>query len=137
MMAVFLKEPDIIGGIPRNAGELVVVPDDYDQDNISQTVRRNVEQFHEQEQITRRQEVENKREERQRGKRFKVGLTKLQEVLQADYSQFWNKLSNRPALLDRIIEEMRADTSILQHALDDPQWFVNEVTKRFGQNGRQ
>lgn len=132
MMAVFLKEPDIIGGIPRNAGELVLVPDDYDPDNVAQTVRRNVEKFYERERQAKEEDIGGRKQE----KRFQEGLQRLKAKLQADYPQFWNKLSNRPALLDTIVDEMRADPDILRRALEDTQWFVDAVTRRFG-NGRQ
>lgn len=71
MMAVFLKEPDIIGGIPRNAGELVIVPDDYDQDNIRQTVRRNIEKFHEDERREKERQAKEKKAERERVRKDK------------------------------------------------------------------
>lgn len=134
MMAVFLADDDIIDGEPRRAGELVTVPDDYDPDNIRSIVRRNLEQFHRQEQTDRRQRAESKKDTRSKEKQFQAALAKLKAILQADYPQFWNKLSNRPALLAKIIEEMRADVSILQHALSDPKWFVDTVTKRFTNN---
>lgn len=127
MMAVFLLEDDEIGGVPRSAGELVIVPDDYDTDNIARIVNRQVEQAN-------RKQAEQARArigERKKEKRFHAGLQQLRTILQTDYPQFWNKLSNRSAFLDRIIDEMREDVSILQHALADPQWFVDEVTKRF------
>ena len=127
MMAVFLLEDDEIGGVPRSAGELVIVPDDYDTDNIARIVNRQVEQAN-------RKQAEQARArigERKKEKRFHAGLQQLRTILQTDYPQFWNKLSNRSAFLDRIIDEMREDVSILQHALADPQWFVDEVTKMF------
>lgn len=71
MMAVFLKDVDIIGGIPRNAGELVLVADDYDPDNIGSVVRRNVEKFYGDERQTKEREAKEKKEERERVKKDK------------------------------------------------------------------
>lgn len=70
-MAVYLLDDDIIDGTPRDAGELVTVPDDYDPDNIRSIVRRNLEQFHRQETADKRQRAESKRAERERVKKEK------------------------------------------------------------------
>ena len=71
MMAVYLLDDDIIDGTPRSAGELCTVSDDYDPDNIRSIVRRNLEQFHRQEQAEKRQRAEDKRAERERVKKDK------------------------------------------------------------------
>lgn len=68
MKSVILREPDIIGGIPRAAGELVVVPDDYDADNIAQTVRPDLEAHNRRDTERRKQDAEGKREERRKAK---------------------------------------------------------------------
>jgi hypothetical protein len=127
MMAVYLLDDDIIDGALHAAGELVAVPDDYDPDNIARIVRRNLEQNAQTAVDDRQKRIAQRKFE----KRFQTGLQRLRTILQADYPVFWNKLSNRPVLLQKIIDEMREDVSILQRALADPQWFVDEVTKRF------
>ena len=69
MMAVFLLGDDVIAGVPRNAGELVTVPDDYDADNVARVVRRNV-------QDTNRQRAARQRAaalEKRRGRKEKPG----------------------------------------------------------------
>lgn len=68
MMAVFLREPDIIAGVPRVAGELVTVPDDYDPDNIAQVVQRQVEQANQQRDERLKRDAEDKRERRKKEK---------------------------------------------------------------------
>lgn len=68
MKSVILREPDIIGGIPRAAGELVVVSDDYDADNIATTVRPQLEQHNRQEAERHTKEAEGKREGRRKEK---------------------------------------------------------------------
>lgn len=127
MMAVFLREPDVIADVPRAAGELVIVPDDYDPDNIANVVQRNVEQANRADADARVKRIG----ERKKEKRFQEALLQLRTILQTQYPVFWNKLSNRPVLLDQIINEMREDVSILQRALGDPQWFVDAITRRF------
>jgi hypothetical protein len=131
MMAVYLREPDFIDGVPRAAGELVTVPDDYDSDNIASVVQRDVEQANQADTDARTKRIGERKQE----KRFQEALAQLRTILQNQYPQFWNKLSNRPAVLDAIIDEMRADVSVLQRALGDPQWFVDTVTERLGKNG--
>lgn len=68
MKSIFLREPDIIDGIPRAAGELVTVPDDYDADNIAQTVLPNLERHNRQETEQRTKDAEGKREGRRKEK---------------------------------------------------------------------
>jgi hypothetical protein len=71
MMAAYLLDDDIIDGALRSAGELCTVPDDYDPDNIRSIVRRNLEQFHQQEQQAKRRRAEDVRAERERVKKDK------------------------------------------------------------------
>ena len=131
MKIIVLADDDIIEGVPRSRGEVVAVPDGY-SGNTRRTIAENVGERN-------RQAVEAKIEavkERKDGDRFKEALTKLQAILQEDYSQFWNALQQRPNVQDAIIAEMRENPDILRKALENPQWFVDEVTKRFKPNGK-
>ena len=132
MKIIILADDDIIAGVPRSRGEVVAVADSYG-DNIRRVIAEHVEQRD-------RQAVEAKIEKvkgRKREEIFREALAKLIAILQADYSQFWAALQKRPAVQDAIIQEMRENPDILRRAIEDPQWFVDEVTKRFKPNGGQ
>lgn len=127
MRVIILDDDDVIDGVPRVAGEVVTVVDDY-----GGTVRRVVVERVEQ---RNRVDTESKIEqikERKRSEMFREALAKLQAILQADYPQFWAALQKRPAVQEQIIDEMRDNPEILRRALEDPQWFVDEVTRRLG-----
>lgn len=129
MKVVILAEDDVIDGMPRAAGEVVTVADDY-----AGPVRRVVAVDVDRRNCKERDEKIAKVDDRKRGEAFRDGLEKLQAILQADYRQFWNALQRNPDVQEAIIAEMREQPNILRRALDDPQWFVDEVTKRFKAN---
>lgn len=129
MKVVILAEDDVIDGMPRAAGEVVTVADDY-----AGPVRRVVAVDVDRRNRKERDEKIAKVDDRKRGEAFRDGLEKLQAILQADYRQFWNALQRNPDVQEAIIAEMREQPNILRRALDDPQWFVDEVTKRFKAN---
>jgi len=131
MKIIVLADDDIIEGVPRSRGEVVAVDDNY-SGNTRRTIAEKVGERN-------RQAVEAKIEavkERKDGDRFREALTKLQSILQADYRQFWDALQQRPNVQDAIIAEMRENPDILRKALENPQWFVDEVTKRFKPGGK-
>lgn len=133
MRVIILAEDDVIDGHPRVAGEVVTVADDYGS-NVRRVVAVDVDKRNRKE----REEKIAKVDDRKKGEIFREGLEKLQAILQADYRQFWNALQRNPDVQEAIIAEMREQPHILRRALDDPQWFVDEVTKRFkgGKNAK-
>jgi len=131
MKVIVLAEDDVIDGMPRAAGEVVTVADDY-----AGPVRRVVVVDIDKRNHKQRDEAIAKVDDRKRGVAFREGLEKLRAILQADYRQFWNALQRNPDVQEAIIAEMRENPALLRRALDGPQWFVDEVTKRFGKAGK-
>lgn len=129
MKAVILAEDDVIDGMPRVAGEVVLVVDDY-----GGPVRRVVAVDVDKRRRKERDEAIAKVDDRKKGEMFREGLEKLQAILQEDYRQFWNALLRNPDVQEAIIAEMREQPHILRRALGDTQWFVDEVTRRFKAN---
>ena len=108
---VVLENDDIIENQVRVAGEVVAVPDGY------ANVRR----------VIRNQDKDT--EDNAQGF-FVIGVRKLQAILQADFPQFWAALQKKPAVQDKIIQELRERPKFLRQALDEPAWFVKTVTER-------
>ena len=127
MKIIILDADTIINGVPRSRGEVVSVPDSYAED-VRRVVAEHVDLRNSERVAAFRERVKD----RKFNERFKEGLEKLQAILQADYRQFWNALQQRQEVQDAIVAEMRDNPELLQRALDDPQWFVDIVTARFG-----
>lgn len=111
MKIAILAADDIIDGKRRVAGEVVIVPDGYTNarrilHDLSTVAARNRDDF------------------------FVIGLRKLQAILMADFPAEWAALQKRPAVQEKIVQELREQPKFLKRALDDPQWFVDVVRKR-------
>lgn len=114
MKIIVLQEPDIINGVLRVAGEVVIVSDDY------ANVRRVIQQ-------TDTRKAANEQDFAE------VGIKKLIEILQGKYLEFWQQLEKeQPELLDKALIELRENPDLLRQALDDPQGFVDRIMKEMG-----
>ena len=110
-MIVVLATDDIIDGQVRVAGQVVTVPDGYANvrrvlRNLADATDDNTQHF------------------------FAIGLRKLQAILQVDFPQFWVSLQKKPAVQNKIIQELREQPKFLLRALDEPAWFVKTVMER-------
>ena len=110
-IVVVLQSDDIIDGKVRVAGEVVAVPDSYA--NVRRVLRN-----------------QDKDTEDNAQDFFAIGLRKLQAILQSEFPQFWAALQKKPAVQDKIIQELREQPKFLRQALDEPAWFVKTVTER-------